>query len=308
MILELCVDTRRNRTCRTKLVNFDATLKQEEPLPLLDGMDGPALNVDGKLIDSEIRFPAAARKRQLSTHGIQEERSRYGPASRPEVSLAAKKGKYLVTCDRSELCNSLTPEWACKLKPAVPEETVASGGSRLVECIQCGKKRGGARPFINVAYCLAKETTWPSHVRDVPRAKRDDDRKLLWEIWETVKQYVCKANLLRSKRRDTSKTWLATSVDAKVEIEDPKTNLKILSWNSGGIKDIQRLLVQTQPHLLLLQEARSINGNHNALSAQCMAVGYSVSPPRADGLVCVWLRGVSVAPLKNPEGEKHMKK
>ena len=109
----------------------------------------------------------------------------------------------------------------------------------------------------------------------------------------------------------TSKTWLATCVDAKVEIEDPKTNLKILSWNSGGIltriKDIQRLLAQTQPHLLLLQEARSINGNHNALGDQCRAVGYSKSPPRADGLVCVWLRGVSVAPLKNPEGEKHMR-
>ena len=41
-------------------------------------------------IDSEIRFPAAARKRHLSNHGIQEEPSRYGPASRPEVSLAAK--------------------------------------------------------------------------------------------------------------------------------------------------------------------------------------------------------------------------
>ena len=77
-----------------------------------------------------------------------------------------------------------------------------------------------------------------------------------------------------------SKIWLATFVDAQVEIEDRKANLRILSWNSGGIltrmKDIQRLLVQTHPHLLLLQEARSINGNHNALVSECRAVGSSV--------------------------------
>ena len=79
-----------------------------------------------------------------------------------------------------------------------------------------------------------------------------------------------------------SKIWLATFVDAQVEIEDRKANLRILSWNSGGIltrmKDIQRLLVQTHPHLLLLQEARSINGNHNALVSECRAVGSSVGP------------------------------
>ena len=79
----------------------------------------------------------------------------------------------------------------------------AQGGSRLIECVQCGRrKRGGAQPFINLAYCLGKETTRPSHVRDVPRAKRDDDRKLLGEVWETMKQDVCQASLLKSNRRD----------------------------------------------------------------------------------------------------------
>ena len=56
--------------------------------------------------------------------------------------------------------------------------------------------------------------------------------------------------------------WLATFVDAKVEVEDHKASLKILSRNSGGIltrmKDIQRLY-----------------GSHDALVAEYRAVGYS---------------------------------
>ena len=94
-----------------------------------------------------------------------------------------------------------------------------------------------------------------------------------------------------------------------MDIEEPKTSLKILFWNSGDIltriQDVQRLLVQTRPHLLLVQEARSINGNHNALIDECRAVGYLVSQRRIDGLVCVWLRGVSVAPLKITGGQEH---
>ena len=245
----------------------------------------------------ELEILAPARKRHLSNHGIREETSRYEPASRPQVSVAAKRGKCLTTCDQNELYDALTPEWACKPKPAVPWETVAQGGVVRIgpECVECGRRETmGMGPFVRWAYCPAMKAAWPSHACDKPKAKRDGDRKLLCGIWESVKQEI--------GREPISRMWLATFVDAKVEVKDHKASLKILSRNSGGIltrmKDIQRLLVQTQPHLLLLQEARPINGNHNAFVSECRAVGYSVSSPRTDGLVCVcvaqWRRCGSV--------------
>ena len=78
------------------------TSKQISLLSPSAGMDESVFIVHGK-IDSEIRFPAATHKRRLFNHGIQKESSRYGSASRPEVSLVVKRRKYFIMCDRNEI-------------------------------------------------------------------------------------------------------------------------------------------------------------------------------------------------------------
>ena len=192
-------------------MNFDATWKQAGLLPSPAGMDLSSLWMgDFQLRLVSVTSPPMGYKRNAVGVDLYRDLKYHWPPRKGNTSHVIG-----------------TPEWACKLKLAVPEETVASGGSRLVECVQC------ARSFINMAYCLAKETTWPSHVRDVPIEKSDDDRKLLWEIWETVKQDVCKANLLKSKRRDHIRSMARNSCQRKGghrRAQDESQDLVLEQW------------------------------------------------------------------------------
>ena len=44
--------------------------------------------------------------------------------------------------------------------------------------------------------------------------------------------------------------------------------------------------------------ARNRSGNHSALTAECRSLGYAVSPHCSDGVVCIWKRGLNVAPIR----------
>ena len=83
---------------------------------------------------------------------------------------------------------------------------------------------------------------------------------------------------------------------------DPKNSLLCVTWNCGGMTSNMKanleMIVKHCPLIVLLQEARNKSGNHSALTAECGSLGYAVSPHRSDGFVCMWKRGLKVAPIR----------